>query len=72
MPTRARLLALAHELRHARTGLLPIEIAERVQHTIVRIEEMLASPVLDPATVEVTSSQAKQLLEECNALLPKP
>ena len=72
MPTRAKLVALAHALRNARTRLLAMEIAERVQHMTVRIEELLASPVLDPILVETLSRQAEQLLDECDALSPKP
>ncbi len=72
MPARAKLVALVDELRHARTRLLPIDLAERVQHMIVRVEEMLASLVLDPSAVEVASRQAKQLLDECDALLRRP
>jgi len=49
-----------------------MEIAERVQHMTVRIEELLASPVLDPILVETLSRQAEQLLDECDALSPKP
>jgi hypothetical protein len=72
MPTRIRLAALAHTLRHAPTSLLPIEIAERMQHAIVRIEEMLSSPVVDPAAVDAIAEQTKQLLAECDALRGKP
>jgi hypothetical protein len=72
MPTRAKLVALVHELRNARTALLPMEIAERVQHTIVRVEQLLASPAPDADAVEVISREARQLLDECNALLRKP
>jgi ribosome maturation factor RimP len=71
MPTRANLAALARALRNAHTRLLPIEMAERIQHLIVRIEELFASPVVDMADVEALSRQAKQLLDECDALSAK-
>ncbi len=69
MPIRAELIALTHELRHARTRLLPIEIAEHVQHTIVRIEELLASPAIDAAAAATASKDARELLDECEAFL---
>jgi hypothetical protein len=65
MPTRSKLVALTQALRHARTGLVPIDIAERVQHTIVRIEQMLASPVVDVAAADAITSEARKLLDEC-------
>jgi hypothetical protein len=49
-----------------------MEIAERVQHMTVRIEELLASPVLDASAADVLSRRARELLDECDALLPKP
>jgi hypothetical protein len=49
-----------------------MEIAERVQHTVVRVEQLLASPAPDADAVEVLSHQARELLDECNALLAKP
>ena len=72
MPTRIKLAALAHTLRHAPTSLLPLDVAERIQHTIVRIEEMLSSPVVDPVGVDAMAEQTKQLLAECDALRGKP
>ena len=67
MPTRTRLAAAAKELRHARTSSLPMEIAERIQHTIVRIEEMLSLPPADATSADAVLDQAKQLLAECDA-----
>ena len=69
MSIRSRLDALTRELRHARTGLLPIEFAERVQHTIVRIDEVLASPAVDAAAAEALASEARKLLDECARFL---
>lgn len=71
MPARAKLLALAGELRHARTSLLPIHIAERIQHTIVRIEQALASSFLGPETADALCDDARKLLDECEALRGK-
>jgi len=72
MPTRAKLAALAHDLRNARTRRLPMDIAERAQHLTVRIERLLAATALDPTAADALCRQARELLEECEALLPKP
>jgi type VI protein secretion system component VasF len=72
MPTRTRLVALANELRNARTRHLPMELAERIQHTIVRIEEMLASSTIDPASVDSVAAEARRLLAECDELSGRP
>ena len=72
MPIRAKLAALTNDLRHARTRLLPIEVAERVQHMIVRIEQMLASPMVDVAAAEALEVNARKLLDECAAFLNRP
>ncbi len=69
MPLRAKLLALTKELRHARTDHLPMAMAERAQHTIVRIEELLASPIIDPHAVDILSMETRKILDECNAFL---
>ena len=66
MPDRDKLVALASDLRHARTNHLPMEIAERVQHTIVRIEQMLATPGFDAAAADAVSREARRLLDECD------
>lgn len=67
MLLRATLAELANQLRHAHTRLLPIEIGERVQHSIVRIESLLAMPLLDLGAAEAASQQAKELLAECES-----
>jgi len=69
MPIRAKLVEVTQELRHTRTRLLPIEIAERVQHTIVRIEQLAVSPIVDSAADESVIREARNLLDECAALL---
>jgi hypothetical protein len=69
MPIRSELTALAKELRHAHTRLLPLELAEQIQHTIVRIERMIGSAVLDATAVEGIKREGNRLLEECEALL---
>jgi len=69
MPIRSKLVALTHELRHARTRLLPIEMGERVQHVVVRIEEMLGSPVVDATAADAIASEARKLLDECESFL---
>ncbi|HEX9101031.1 MAG TPA: hypothetical protein VF997_02450 [Polyangia bacterium] len=67
-PTRSELRALANELRHAHTRLLPLEIAERVQHTIVRLEDHLVSPTLDPDGISEAYATGKQLVADCEQL----
>lgn len=71
MPARANLVALAAELRHARTRLLPLAIAERIQHAIVRIEQMLAWSFVGPEAAEAISRDARKLLDECEVLRGK-
>jgi hypothetical protein len=71
MPTRAELYALVTALRHAHTRLLPMGIAERVQHAIVRIEEQLASNFFDAVGSEAVAREAQALLDECARHLPK-
>jgi len=68
-PTRAELRALANELRHAHTRLLSLELAERVQHAIVRLEDQLVSPTIDPAAIDDAYRAGKALLAECAELL---
>lgn len=68
-PTRSDLRALANELRHAHTRLLPLEVAERVQHTIVRLEDQLVSPKIDPAEIDEAYATGRQLLDQCARLL---
>jgi hypothetical protein len=68
MPTRSELRALVKELRHAHTRRLRLDIAERVQHTIVRLEDALISPVIDPVEIESAYAAGKQLLEQCAPL----
>ncbi len=67
-PTRAELRALANELRHARTRLLPLDVAERVQHAIVRLENQLVSPTIDPDGIDAAWADGKRLLDECARL----
>ena len=71
MALRSQLRALVGELRHAHTRLLPIEVAERVQHTIVRIETLLAAPTLDVGAADEAVIEAHRLLDDCSAHLPK-
>lgn len=61
--------ALALELRHAHTRLLPLDVAERVQHAIVRLEDHLVSPAIDPAGIDDAFATGKELLDECARLL---
>jgi hypothetical protein len=63
------LRALANELRHARTRRLPLALAERVQHAIVRLEEQWVSPTIDPVAIDAAYESGKQLLDECARLL---
>ncbi len=63
--TRSQLRALINELRHAHTRLLPLEIAERVQHLIVRLEDHLVSPTIDLDGIDTASATARLLLDEC-------
>jgi len=39
-------------------------MAERAQHTIVKIEQLLASPVIDPQAVDELEMDARKLLDE--------
>ena len=68
-PTRAAVRALANELRHAHTRLLPLDVAERVQHVIVRLEDHLVSPAIDPTGIDDAFTAGKRLLDECARLL---
>jgi hypothetical protein len=68
-PTRAELRALANDLRHAHTRLLSLELAERVQHAIVRLEDHLISPTIDPSGIDAAYRAGKALLAECAELL---
>ena len=68
-PTRAAVRALANELRHAHTRLLPLDVAERVQHAIVRLEDHLVSPAIDPAGIDAAYATGRRLLDECARLL---
>lgn len=70
MPIRNRLQALVTELRHARTRLFPLELAERVQHTIVRAEQLLMAQAIPPADAEALLANANRLLQECAAIEP--
>jgi hypothetical protein len=69
--TREELQALAKDLRHAQTRLLPLEVAERVQHAIVRLEELDAMAG-DPSRADEVYRSALRLLDECRALLGRP
>ncbi|MCU1282709.1 MAG: hypothetical protein JWM53_6255 [bacterium] len=65
--------ALANELRHTRTRLLPLQVAERLQHAIVRLEALCFAPAdPDPAGAEAAYRDAKQLLDDCHELLGRP
>ncbi|MCU1278404.1 MAG: hypothetical protein JWM53_1950 [bacterium] len=69
MPTSAELRALIKELRNARTRLLPIEVAERIQHAIVRLEQLSAARP-DAASDDASAVRAaRELLAECKQLL---
>lgn len=70
-PTRAQLRALANELRNARTRLLPMELAERMQHAIVQLENLVVSPTIDPTAIEAAYESAQGLLRECDQLSGK-
>lgn len=70
MPTKAELRGLIWRLRHARTKLAPIEVAERVQHAIVRLEQILLASSLPPDTEKVFA-EAEQLATYCERLLPE-
>ena len=70
-PTRTQLRAIMTELRNAHTRLLPMEIAEQVQHTIVQIETLLVSPTIDPVAIDGAYETAQRLLRECERLTGK-
>ena len=67
-PTRAQLRALANELRNARTRLLPMELAERMQHAIVELENLVVSPTIDPTAIDAAYESARALLRDCDRL----
>ncbi|HEY1586808.1 MAG TPA: hypothetical protein VGH63_14040 [Polyangia bacterium] len=70
-PTRAQLRALATELRNARTRLLPMDVAERMQHVIVQLENLVVSPTIDPTAIDAAYEAAQALLRECDQLAGK-
>jgi hypothetical protein len=63
MPT-DDLSRLVHELRHAPTQTTPIEVVERVQHVIVRLEGIVASREAPP-NLDAIVADAQQLIELC-------
>ena len=67
-PTRAQLRALASELRNAHTRLLPMELAERIQHVIVQLENLVVAPTIDPTAIDAAYESARALLDECARL----
>ena len=71
MANRSELRALANELRHAPTRHVPMDVVERVQHTLVKIEELLGSAALEPAEAEALYTTGKQLLDYCNQFVAK-
>lgn len=71
-PTRADLRQLANELRNARTRLLPMELAERIQHAIVQLEDLLVSPTIDPTAIDAAFATGRALLRECAERSGKP
>ena len=48
---------------------MPLDVAERVQHAIVRLEEQVVSPAIDPAGIDDAFAAGKRLLDECARLL---
>lgn len=60
MGARADMMLLADRLRHAPTRLLPLELCERIQHLIVRIEG-LVDGASDELAAELTRA-ANELL----------
>jgi hypothetical protein len=48
---------------------LPLALAERVQHAILRLEEQWVSPTIDPPAIDAAYETGRQLLEECARLL---
>lgn len=59
------------ELRNAHTRLLPMELVEQVQHTIVQIETLLVSPAIDPVAIDAAYEKAHELLAACERLTGK-
>jgi hypothetical protein len=70
-PTRAQLRALANELRNAHTRLLPMDLAERMQHVIVQLENLVVSPTIDPTAMDAAYEAAQSLLRECGQVAGK-
>ena len=71
MATRVELTDIIRQLRFAPTALAPLEVAERVQHAIVKLEQLaVKSPLPDEADAAIRD--ATELLRYCHALMPKP
>lgn len=71
MPTKLELGDVVRQLRLAPTRLVPLDIAERVQHTIVKLEAILLGTFPIPANVDVILGEAKELLDYCDSLVRK-
>lgn len=69
-PTRQDLLDLVNKLRHAVPSHAPMEVAERVQHCIVRLE-MLAATVPIPDDAQQAAQAGHALVKTCELLFVK-
>jgi hypothetical protein len=56
---------LANELRNAHTRLLPMDLAERMQHMVVQLENLVVAPTIDPPAIDAAYEAAHVLLREC-------
>jgi hypothetical protein len=71
LSTRAELANVIRQLRQSRTRLAPLEVAERVQHAIVRLEQLMVADPL-PENLEAALADAHDLVAYCAALVAKP
>jgi hypothetical protein len=67
-PTRQTLLDLAKQLRHAVPAHAPMELAERVQHAIVKLEICAARDPVPDADSEHAFNVGEALLKTCATL----
>lgn len=72
MTTTADLTSLAARLRHTQTRLLPLELAEQIQHAIVRIEALAGAPLPRADAVHAAVDEGERLLATCERLLARP
>lgn len=48
-----------------------MDVAERMQHVIVQLENLVVSPTIDPTAIDAAYEAAQALLRECDQLAGK-